>query len=324
MLCIGIAACMMCGCGILPTEEEFDAAPLVKEYSDENVGKYTVTRGDMIQSESIAVRYEGTKKSDVYGTDDGIRIKKLCVSKGQHVKKGDVLLQEYLEDEEDMETLIKGLSEDIMDVISTDHAPHSKEEKENVKTQYDAQIKNCRSSLELAKLDIQSLEETIREASLKAPISGTVTFVEKSLEGGYANQENLLVTIRAAKKNRFSCKTEYTSRFSQGSEVTVTVMGQQYKTTVKKGKGKQIYFVPKQELALKNAVTGTVDLVLKEKKNVLYVPSALVFDMGSKKVVYIEGKEGVKETREVTTGEQIQNEIEITGGLKENEQILTN
>ena len=69
-------------------------------------------------------------------------------------------------------------------------------------------------------------------------------------------------------------------------------MGQQYKTTVKKGKGKQINFVPKQELALKNAVTGTVDLVLKEKKNVLYVPSALVFDMGSKKVVYIEGKEG--------------------------------
>ena len=93
LLCIGIAACMMCGCGILPTEEEFDAAPLVKEYSDENVGKYTVTRGDMIQSESIAVRYEGTKKSDVYGTDDGIRIKKLCVSKGQHVKKGDVILQ---------------------------------------------------------------------------------------------------------------------------------------------------------------------------------------------------------------------------------------
>ena len=327
LLCIGIAACMMCGCGILPTEEEFDAAPLVKEYSDENVGKYTVTRGDMIQSESIAVRYEGTKKSDVYGTDDGIRIKKLCVSKGQHVKKGDVLLQEYLEDEEEslktskrqVSTLTLQISQAKQmrqrELEQLNHTGGSKEEKENVKTQYDAQIKNCRSSLELAKLDIQSLEETIREASLKAPISGTVTFVEKSLEGGYANQENLLVTIRAAKKNRFSCKTEYTSRFSQGSEVTVTVMGQQYKTTVKKGKGKQIYFVPKQELALKNAVTGTVDLVLKEKKNVLYVPSALVFDMGSKKVVYIEGKEGVKETREVTTGEQIQNEIEITGGL---------
>ena len=30
---------------------------------------------------------------------------------------------------EDMEALIKGLSEDVMDVISTDHAPHSEEEK---------------------------------------------------------------------------------------------------------------------------------------------------------------------------------------------------
>ena len=30
------------------------------------------------------------------------------------------------------------------------------------------------------------------------------------------------------------------------------------------------------------------------------------------------------ERNPVTTGEQIQNEIEITGGLKENEQILTN
>lgn len=30
---------------------------------------------------------------------------------------------------EDMEALIKGLSDDIMDVISTDHAPHSAEEK---------------------------------------------------------------------------------------------------------------------------------------------------------------------------------------------------
>lgn len=34
-----------------------------------------------------------------------------------------------LRSREDMETLIKGLSDDIMDVISTDHAPHSAEEK---------------------------------------------------------------------------------------------------------------------------------------------------------------------------------------------------
>ena len=135
---------LRCGCGILPTEEEFDAAPLVKEYSDENVGKYTVTRGDMIQSESMAVRYEGTKKSDVDGTDDGIRIKKLCVSKGQHVKKGDVLLQEYLEDEEEslktskrqVSTLTLQISQAKQmrqrELEQLNHTGGSKEEKENV------------------------------------------------------------------------------------------------------------------------------------------------------------------------------------------------
>lgn len=31
---------------------------------------------------------------------------------------------------EDVDALIKGLSEDVMDVIATDHAPHSAEEKQ--------------------------------------------------------------------------------------------------------------------------------------------------------------------------------------------------
>ena len=67
-----------------------------------------------------------------------------------------------------------------------------------------------------------------------------------------------------------------------------------------------------------------MDLILKEKKDVLSLPLALVYDMGGKKVVYMEGKNGVKETREVTLGETINNMVEVTGGLQENEQIITN
>ena len=42
---------------------------------------------------------------------------------------GNFKMNPPLRSREDMETLIKGLSEDVMDVISTDHAPHSAEEK---------------------------------------------------------------------------------------------------------------------------------------------------------------------------------------------------
>lgn len=42
---------------------------------------------------------------------------------------GNFKMNPPLRTKEDMETLIKGLSDDVMDVISTDHAPHSAEEK---------------------------------------------------------------------------------------------------------------------------------------------------------------------------------------------------
>lgn len=331
-----LAGVMLSGCGILPTEEEFDAAPVVKEYEGNNYSKYTVVRGDMVETESLAVTYQGTKKADTTGIEGGNRIKKVCVKKGQKVKKGTVLIEEYLEDEEaelkEDQRQIQNLQLQISqakrmkerELEQLDRTGGSKEEKENVKTQYDAQIKNCESSLELIQLDILELEESIRGATIVSEIAGTVTFADSSFDGGYANEENLLVTVQGVKKNRFLCKTEYADQFEDGQKVTVTVMGQQYKTTVRKGKGKSLYLYPKNHLNLKNGAAGTVDLVLKEKKNVLYLPTALVHDMGGKKVVYIEGENGVKEMREVTTGVQIQNQIEITGGLEENEQIVTN
>ena len=42
---------------------------------------------------------------------------------------GNFKMNPPLRSREDMEALIQGLSEDVMDVISTDHAPHSAEEK---------------------------------------------------------------------------------------------------------------------------------------------------------------------------------------------------
>lgn len=334
-LCV-IAGYILSGCGILPTEEEFDAAPMVKEYEGSTTGKYTVVKGDMVQTESLVANYQGTMKTDYTGSDEGSRIKKICVSKGQKVKKGTVLVQEYLDEEEEAlksdQRQIENLQLQISqakqmkkrELEQLDRTGGSREEKKNVRTQYDAQIKNCESSLQLTRLDMQELQETIRGASIVSGMSGTVTFVDNSFNGGYANSENVLVTVQGPQKNRFRCKTEYAGHFKEGQEVIVNVLGQQIKTTVKKGEGTVMYLYPKTTLSLKNNVPGTVDLVLKEKKNILYVPTALIFDMGGKKVVYVEGKKGVKETREVTTGVQIMNQIEITGGLKENEQILTN
>ena len=74
-----VASCMLCSCGLLPTEEEFDTAPVVKEYEGNNYNKYTVVRGDMVQKESIAATYQGTTRVEVVGEGIGVQIKKFCV-----------------------------------------------------------------------------------------------------------------------------------------------------------------------------------------------------------------------------------------------------
>lgn len=330
-------SCVLCSCGILPTEEEFDAAPMVKEYEGDNYSKYTLVRGDMVQKESVDAVYQGTKKVETNGEGIGVRIKKVCVKKGQKVSEGDVLIKNYMAEQENtvkntkrqIESLELQMKQARMmrtaELAKLKKLGGSKEQKENIRAQYDAQIKNCESTLKLARLDLQEAQDEIENSYVLSDISGTVTVADSSFDGGYATEEDVLVAVRGKKRNRFRARTKYASRFKEGEEVTITVAGQQYKATVQKTDEKdKIYFYPKTELPLKNGAVGSIDLILKEKKNVLYLPAALIYDMGDKKIVYVEGENGIKTIREITVGEQMSSTVEITGGLEENEQVITN
>lgn len=331
-----LVGCVLCGCSILPTEEEFGAAPLVKEYEGNNYSKYTITRGDMVEKDSIAVTYQGTREMEITGSDDGYQIKKICVRKGQKVKAGTVLIQQYLDETEDqlkedkrqIATLqlqikqAKEMRQRELDQLTKTGG--TKEEKKNVREQYDAQIRSCQSSMELAQLDMKEAQEEIDGAVVRSEAAGTVVVADHSFDGGFANSNNVLVKIQGKKKNRFSCQTKYADHFKNGDEVIVTVSGVEYKTKVEKVSKKKLYLHPKSSNSLADGATGTIDLILKEKKNVLSLPKSLVYDMGGRKVVYMEGENGIKETREVTLGESIENMVEITSGLEENEQVITN
>lgn len=330
-------SCILCSCGILPTEEEFDAAPVVKEYEGDNYSKYTLVRGDMVKKESVDASFQGTTKAETKGEGMGVRIKEICVKKGQKVSEGDVLVKNYVAEQENMVKNSKRQIENLelqmkqartmrqAELKKLKKLGGTKEQKENIKAQYDSQIKNCESTLKLVRLDLEEAQSEIEDNYVLSDISGTVMTVNSSFEGGYATEEDVLVTVVGKKRNRFRAKTEYASHFRDGQEVTITVIGQQYKVTAKKSDEKnKIYFYPKTELPVKNGVVGSIDLILKEKKNVLYLPAALVYDMGDKKIVYVEGENGIKTIREVTIGERMGNMLEITNGLKENEQIITN
>lgn len=338
LVLVGVVSCLcLTSCGVLPTEEEFDAAPMVKEYEGAGFNKVTVTRGNLVKKQEITGKYKGTVKEDI--TTDGVSIvKKIFVKEGMRVKEGDRILQYVIQSSEntlkEAENNIAKINMQIqhakrlmqLEVEKAEKTGAGQKEIRGIKNQYNQQIKSFESSLKLLKIDAKIAKEEIEEEEITASVSGVVTYVDKSAEGTYGKSDEPTIKIEGAKKNRFEANSEYASHCKDGEVVTIEVLGQEYKATVKKDKDSTdtVYFYPNTKLSIEDDTICSYMVVLKEKKDVLYLPSSVVYSMGNKHVVYYEDENGLKSTKEVTVGETINNFVEITGGLEENEQIVVN
>lgn len=333
---VGVALCLT-GCGILPTEEEFDAAPVLKEYEGASFNKVTVTRGTLEKTEEISGKYKGTVKEDIE-PDGASVIKKIYVKKGDRVKAGDVVMQYELPGSE---KTLKESNEKIektklqitqarelmkLEVEKQKKIGGGSKEIANARNQYEQQIKALESSLELLKMDAKIAKEEIEEEQITASVNGVVTYVDSKAEGTYGTEGEAAIKIEGKKKNRFEANSKYASHCKEGDIVTIEVRGQEYKATVKKDPEStdSVYFYPRSKLNLEDGTVCSYQVILKEKKDILYLPSSIVYSMGDKHVVYYEDANGLKSTKEVSIGESIDNFVEITAGLEENEQVIAN
>lgn len=338
VLVVGTVTCLcLTSCGILPTEEEFDAAPVVKEFEGANYNKVTVTRGNLVKTEEISGKYKGTVREEIQ-TDGVSVIKQIHVKKGQRVKTGDKILSYVLPGSEnslkEAENKIEKTKLQIqqarrlmaLEVEKLEKTDGGKKEISNVKNQYQQQIKSYESSLQLLEMDAKIAREEIEEEEVTATVSGKVTFVDEDATGTFGKSDEPTVIIEGAKRNRFEASSKYASRCKDGDVVTIDVKGQEYKAKIGKDKEstETVYFYPMSNLNLEDGIIASYQVVLKEKKDVLYLPASIVYTMGDKHVVYYEDENGLKMMKEVTVGETINNSVEITGGLEENEQVIAN
>lgn len=337
-MCVWLAACMcLTSCGILPTEEEFDTAPIVKEYEGTSFSKVTVSRGDLVQTEDVIGNYKGTVKEEILPEESSI-IKKIYVKEGTRVEAGDPILQYYVPSSE---KALRKAKNDIekttmqirharklmeMEVRKLKRLGSSSKEIENTRNQYNQQIKSHESSLKLLRMDEKIAKEEIQEEEVTASVNGVVTYVDEAVEGAIGDSEKPVVKIEGKKKNRFEANSKYADQCREGEVVTIEVNTQEYKATIGKDENSKnkIYFYPNSKLNLEDGVACTYKVVLKEKKDVLYLPSAIVYTMGERHVVYYEDENGLKSTKEVTIGDKISSFVEIKEGLSENEQVVAN
>lgn len=334
----GFSICLcLTSCGLLPTEEEFDAAPVVKEYEGADFNKVSVERGNLIKTEEVSGKYKGTIKEEILPDGSGV-VKKIHVRKGQRVEAGDKILSYVLQGSEntlrEAENKIEKMELQIrqakrmmdLEIKKQKKTGGSKKEIDGIKKQYEQEIRSYESSLKLTKMDARIAREEIEEEEITASVNGVVTFVDEEVEGTFGDSTKAAVIIEGATKNRFEANSKYASHCRDGDVVTVEVKGMEYKATIRKDKEStdSIYFYPKNNVNLEEGTTCIYKVVLKEKKDVLYLPVSIVYTMGDKNVVYIEGENGLKTMKEVTIGETINNSVEILSGLEENEQVIAN
>lgn len=336
--CLGMIVCMIqTSCGILPTEEEFNAAPVVKQYEGTSFNKVALVRGDLVVTEEITGRYKGTVKEEILPEQASV-IKKIYVKEGEKVRPGDKVIGYSLPGSES--ELRKAQDEIDSTMLKIRHARKlmemeiqkqkriggSSNEIANVKNQYNQQIKSYESSLKLLRMDAKIAQEEISAEEVTASVRGVVTYVDEKAEGVIGDSEKPVIKIEGAQKNRFEAQSKYASHCKDGELVTIEINAQEYKATVRKDPDSDdtVYFYPNTTLNVEDGTVCIYKVIMKEKKDVLYLPSAIVYETGGKHVVYYEDENGMKSIKEVTVGEKINNFIEITGGLTEGEQVVAN
>jgi len=80
--------------------------------------------------------------------------------------------------------------------------------------------------------------------------------------------------------------------------------------------------VPQVPVFFRSQMTANISFIVKSKDNAILVPVTVVKEVNGVKTVSVPGANGKPEAREVTTGIESNDKIEITSGLEPGEKIL--
>lgn len=203
---------------------------------------------------------------------------------------------------------------------------------ESIRKEAERVLKSNQYSLENAVLDVEYQNLSLEYANLWTPIEGIVTKVDAPFSG-------VNITPTTAEFEIVNPKTIYLSVTAEQSDVVLIKQGMEgnivfdaYPNETFTGVVDYISFAPKtgetgtvyqvklaldkeaQELPLKLAMTGDVEFVLHEKKNVLSVPIQSV-KKDSKGNYVIRVRVGKKEKIYVERGDEFDSKVEIKNGL---------
>lgn len=305
---------------------------------------YKVTRQDLVDALDISGQVDAHEKATLQFQTSGL-LAWVGVKEGDYVKKFQVLASL------DKKQLQNQMSQ-LLNTYMTNRWNFEQTQSDNKNWQTNGMtdvareavkrtVEKTQFSLNNAVLAVEAENLTMRFVNLWTPIEGLVTGIDTPNSG-------VNVTPASANFMIVNPKTIYFSAVADQTEVTKLKVGSRGTVTLdsfpdKKIEGmiESIGFTPKAgetgtvyevkiglgvsnlDYAIRMGMTGDINFVFKEIKNVLTVPTAYITTEENKK--YVEVVVGdTKNKTEITTGDTIDGLSEILTGLKENDLIYSN
>lgn len=354
-LCVCLlSACLLTSCTLLPEEETVRTAPVVRTYTRPEYNTVQAERGDLINLAKISCNYVPVQTVTLAFQMDDEYVDRFMVQTGDSVTKGQLLAQlqlgdleariaateneiavlelqmEYEQKQYDLELKRLKITTDQMDVQEKQKAYEQAEES------YLQLMQSLRDSLTYKELALKALQKKLDQRQIRAPFSGTVTRVAAFEEGDKSEFGISVITLVDSTRSIFRASTEHWDRFAPGDSYLVTVKKENYEAVVVsaqelgleeparvEGKKSYVYFALTQpSFDLKDGDSGTMEIVLDERLNTLYVPAAAVTAADGKPIVYYVREDGMKAYKYVEPGVTINGFTEILSGLEEGESVI--
>lgn len=199
---------------------------------------------------------------------------------------------------------------------------------------YDRQMETINDSLYVAYLRMDELNTTLENRMLIAGMDGVVTFVEEVVEGQRSVGDQRFITVADLSSAAFTVDAKYASYLPIGTEVTITCNKQEQEAVVVDAadlgidvsdteEPEPVYLKLKEpDPSLEDYDKGTLNLILEQRSDVLYVQKEAIQNADSDPFVYLMDEDGLRTMQSVTTGMSTDEFVEIIAGLSEGDYVI--
>ena len=278
-----------------------------------------VQRGDLVRTQRYSVTYRAVRQEKLCFAQDGLRVENVYVAKGDSVRVGQLLME--LEQEPLQARCDEAQARCDEAALALAQA---QENRELARGQYALTL---RGMDEEQREDAPTMEEALRghDRSIQR-LEDELALVQPDERSSVSQ---IMVILSDSDSALFVVSTKAPEIFPEGLEVEVNLNQTVYPCTVISAQEagasgeNEVYLrcsLPTAELS--DGDSGYLYLELERCEDVLYVERTAVKSMDGKQFVYMQGEDGLRCTRQVTTGREVGSFVEILSGLDEGDAVI--